>query len=987
VVLAIRRPLVPAATLALAAAMAPVLAASPAAAVSPDIVVSQVYGAGGNAGAPLTNDYIEIYNRGDSSVDLTGWSVQYASATGTGTFAANSPTALTGTLPAGKHYLVQLGSGGANGVALPTPDATGSTNMSGTAGKVVAVRPGATLGLACNGSSDPCDGSETARIADLVGYGTANYFETAAAPAASTTTAIFRAADGATDTDNNSTDFAAAAPNPRACGDDCVPPPPSCDPPPSFEIAQIQGSGSSTPHAGECVRTEGVVTGDFNGTGGLGGFYIQDPTPDADPATSEGIFVASTADVSPGDLVSVDGTASEGFGQTQLSSATVTVTGTGSISATTYDLPRPVDTTFEPVEGMLVTFPEVLTATEHFQLGRFGEVTVSSDGRIYQPTDIGPPGAPAQALLALAARRKLLIDNGSNVQNPTSVPYLTPQAVRIGDTTSGITGVLGFGFSNYRLQPTSPIGFTRTNPRPATPADVGGDIKVASFNTLNYFTTLTSENPDARGANSAVEFDRQQIKEVEAITGLDADVMGLMEVENNGTEAIGSLVSALNEATAPGTYAFISEPSLNPPNEFGGEFGTDAIKVALIYRPAAVAPVGSALTSTDSVFDRPPLIQTFERVGGSEQFTAVVNHFKSKSCATGSDPLDTDQGDGQGCFNQRRGLQAAALVSTLDTLAPPNPLIIGDLNSYTEEDPIHDLEDAGYTGLSEEFIDDAARYSFVFDGFSGELDHALAGTDLVDNVTGAAIWHINADEPLILDYNLDFGRDPDLFEANAYRTSDHDPLIVGLELNDPPTVDAGGPYDVVEGSSVTLSASGSDPDGDELSYAWDLDANGSFETLGQNVSFSAAGLQAPASPTVSVRVTDPEGLIGTDTATVRVIWDFDGFTGTVKNPPAVNVVQAGSTVSVQFSLDGDQGLAILAAGSPASADADCVTHDPTGPLQPTSAKAKAALSYDAALDTYTYVWKTNKAWTSTCRQLVVTLADGTSYSADFGFKP
>ena len=300
---------------------------------------------------------------------------------------------------------------------------------------------------------------------------------------------------------------------------------------------------------------------------------------------------------------------------------------------------------------------------------------------------------------------------------------------------------------------------------------------------------------------------------------------------------------------------------------------------------------------------------------------------------------------------------------------------------------IHALENAGYTGLSEEFIDDATRYSFVFDGFSGELDHALAGADLVDNVTGAAIWHINADEPLILDYNLDFGRDPNLFEANAFRTSDHDPLIVGLELNDPPTVDAGGPYDVVEGSSVALSASGSDPDEDDLSYAWDLDANGSFETLGQNVSFSAAGLQAPASRTVSVRVTDPDGLVGTDTATVRVIWDFDGFTGTVKNPPAVNAVKASSTVSVQFSLAGDQGSAILAAGSPASADADCVTHDPTGPFQPTSAKAKPGLSYDAALDIYTYVWKTNKAWANTCRQLVVTLADGTSYSADFGFKP
>ena len=234
---------------ALLTSLLSLVAPAPAGAVSPDIVVSQVYGGGGNSGAPLTHDFVELYNRGGSPVDLTGWSVQYASATGTGTFAANSPTALVGTLPPGEHYLVQL-AGGANGVALPTPDATGTTNMAGAAGKVVAVRPGASLGLECNGLSDPCDAAETARIADLVGYGTANYFETAPAPALSNTTAALRAAAGATDTDNNSADFTAASPAPRTCGAACVPPPPACDPPPSVEIAAIQGSGTSTPIAG-----------------------------------------------------------------------------------------------------------------------------------------------------------------------------------------------------------------------------------------------------------------------------------------------------------------------------------------------------------------------------------------------------------------------------------------------------------------------------------------------------------------------------------------------------------------------------------------------------------------------------------------------------------------------------------------------------------------------------------------------------------------
>jgi hypothetical protein len=261
-----------------------------------------------------------------------------------------------------------------------------------------------------------------------------------------------------------------------------------------------------------------------------------------------------------------------------------------------------------------------------------------------------------------------------------------------------------------------------------------------------------------------------------------------MEVENNGATAIGSLVDALNAATAPGTYAFITEPVLNPPNEFGGQFGTDAIKVAMIYRPAAVTPVGAAQSSSDPVFSRPPLIQTFVPAAGGEQFTVVGNHFKSKSCG-GATGANLDQGDGQSCFNALRVQQATTLTTVLGGLAAPNPLIIGDLNSYTEEDPIQVLESAGYTGLSELFVPDAQRYSFVFDGFSGELDHGLASPALRDNVTGTTIWHINADEPLILDYNTEFNP-PSLYQPDQYRTSDHDPLIIGLELDTVPAAPA-----------------------------------------------------------------------------------------------------------------------------------------------------------------------------------------------------
>jgi len=197
-------------------------------AASPDIVISQVYGGGGNTGAPLTNDYIELFNRGAASVNLSGWSVQYASATGTGNFGATS-TQITElpsmSLAPGRYLLIQE-AGGATGSPLPTPDVTDASpiNMSATAGKVIVAN--IATGLGCNGGSTPCSPAQLASIIDLLGYGSANFFEgTAAGPTLSNTTAAFRALGGCTDTDDNSADFSSAAPAPRnsstpaaACG-------------------------------------------------------------------------------------------------------------------------------------------------------------------------------------------------------------------------------------------------------------------------------------------------------------------------------------------------------------------------------------------------------------------------------------------------------------------------------------------------------------------------------------------------------------------------------------------------------------------------------------------------------------------------------------------------------------------------------------------------------------------------------------------------
>ncbi|GII00299.1 ExeM/NucH family extracellular endonuclease [Planobispora takensis] len=760
------------------------LTTTPALAAPGSVVVSQVYGGGGNSGAPFANDFVELFNRSSAPVALDGWSVQYASATGTGPFGSNA-VALSGTLAPGQYHLVQL-AGGANGAALPAPDTTGTANMSGSAGKVALVR--SAEGLACNGGSLPCTPEQTALIADLVGYGTANYSEGAAAPTLSNTTAGLRKAGGCTDTDVNGSDIEAGTPAPRnrataaaPCGDveptptptptvtPTVTPTPTpttapCETPATHQIAQVQGSGDASPLAGQTVRVEGVVTADFQETNQLSGFFLQDPTPDADPATSDGLFAfarASFKDVKVGDRVLVTGRVVEFNGWTELTSVTaVDVCGTGTIAPVKQSLPRAEGKTFEPVESMLVTFPEVLSVSDHYNLARYGEINLSSEGRIYQPTD--RPGVDP----ALNARRTLLVDDGSGVENPPVTPHTDPRVVRLGDTTLGVTGVMGYGFGKYRLQPTKPISFLRTNPRLPKPFPVIGNVTVASFNTLNWFTTLGS-----RGASNAEEQQRQLTKLVAALKGMNADVVGLMEVQNNGQTAVQALVDALNAEVGAGTYAALAHPYP----------GTDLIHVAMIYKPAKVQLVGAAQSSTDPVFRRPPLIQTFRRVQGGQPFTVLVNHYKSKGCDEEATGPDADQGDGQSCYNGERVRQAQATLGLIESLDLPNPLVLGDLNAYGEEDPIDTLEAGGLTSVTKKFVPAPLRYSYLFEGQIGELDHALVGRQLLKRVTSATIWHINADEPRALDYNMEFNP-PGLYKPDAFRSSDHDPVIVGLTI-------------------------------------------------------------------------------------------------------------------------------------------------------------------------------------------------------------
>ncbi len=825
VVFATRAPRRPARRVAASTAVALVLAGvgfvggstDTASAASADVVISQVYGGGGNSGSTYRNDYVQLTNRGAAAVDLTGWSVQYASAAGT----SWQVTALSGTVAPGATYLVQEAAGTGGTTALPTPDATGTIAMSATAGKVALASVATALTCAgiCHG--DPA-------VYDYVGFGAATDFEgSGPAPAPSNTTAVVRGAGP--DTDNNAADFAAGAPAPGNGGS--TPPPTGgtdCSAADTL-VGAVQGSTETSPVSGQSVTVRGTVIGDYEGPApALRGFYLQDGG-DGDPATSDGVFVfdnlggVSPDLVSVGQVVQVSGSVSEFQGQTQISATRVDVCSTAptvppTVTPTDVTLPRTSAADLEPYEGMLVRFRQTLTVTELFQLGRFGQVVVSGAGRLRQPTARVPGGDPRVASLQESNDlNQLIIDDATNAQNPDPIvfgrngsPLSAANALRGGDTVTDPVGVLTYTWAGnaasgnaYRLRPTNALGgnatFVEANPRPDGVPAVGGNLTVASANLLNFFNTfglgactlgVGGAPADCRGADNAGEYDRQLAKEVAALRSLNADVVGVMELENDGYgpgSAIQSLTDALNAADGAGTWAFVDPDAATATVNAAG---TDAIKAALLYRTSKVTPLpGGTFTDTAAgVFERNPVAQTFVTTTGA-RITVVANHFKSKgSCPAAGDP-NADAGDGQGCWNVRRTAQATELVRWVRDVVVPaagssDVMVVGDLNAYAQEDPIKALEAAGFVNLPRAFHGDQA-YSYVFDGQWGYLDYALASATLAPKATGADDIHINADEPSDLDYNTNFksaAQIASLYAPDRFRTSDHDPVLAGLNL-------------------------------------------------------------------------------------------------------------------------------------------------------------------------------------------------------------
>ena len=699
-------------------------------------------------------------------------------------------------------------------------------------------------------------------------------------------------------------------------------------------IPAIQGSGATAALTGTRT-TRGVVVADYEGgaSGSLRGFYLQDPVGDGDPATSDAIFVFNGSNensVDLGDVVTVQGSVSEFQDQTQMSVApgNIVVCGTGTVAPTEVTLPMASPTAFEKYEGMSVTFPQELSVTEHFQLGRFGQVTVSSGGRLVQPTNVVAPGPAAIALQAQNDLNRVIIDDTLNNQNPDPIiwgrggqPLSAENTLRGGDTTTGATGVMTYTWGGnaasgnaWRLRPVDQTGtgitFEAANPRPTSAPDVGGAVQVAGMNLLNYFNTfdglpdrvdnctggVAGSPTDCRGADTQVELDRQTAKTVAAITKIDADVIGINEIENDGygpDSAISDLVDAVNASVGAGTYAFIDADARTGQVD---SLGDDAIKVGFLYKPAAVTPVGTTAVLNTVAFvnggdsgprNRPSLAQAWRSAVTGGVFVTDVNHLKSKGSACDA----PDAGDGQANCAEVRTRAVSLLLDWLGSdptgTGDEDVLLVGDYNSYAKETPIATLEAGGFTNLVEKFQGEDA-YSYAFDGQWGYLDQALGSPTLVDQVTGVADYHINSDEPSVLDYNTDFkspSQVESLYAPDEFRVSDHDPVLVGLTpVRSYDTKGLEGP--LAKPGRVVKAGS----------------------TLPVKVTFTAADGSVPTDlhPVVRVEL-DGEVVL---TGTARFVdghWEFLVRTGTLPDPRGVYTVtilvpETGQTVTGSFRL-------------------------------------------------------------------------------------
>lgn len=1007
-------------TLLLLGGLLPFAAAVPVLAVSPDVVISQVYGGGGNTGAPYISDFIELFNRGTAPVSLAGNSVQYASATGTSNFGSSNQmiTELPSvTLNPGQYYLIQE-STGTVGVPLPSPDTVDATAMSMAlgAGKVVYTTGDTPLG--CNGSPNVCSAAQLARIVDLVGYGsTATFFEGASPTATLTnTTSAQRGGAGCTDTDNNGADFATGAPNPRntaspthscatddapsvsvsspsngatgvavnadatitfseavdvagtwftincattlghtaavsggpttftlnpdadfATGEGCtvtivatqVTDQDASDPPdnmladyvfsfttetPPVPIHSIQGAGHTSPLVGQTLTTTGIVTAKSGN-----GFWIQDPSPDADDATSEGIFVFTNAApaVAVGNAVKVGGTVSEfrpggaastNLTTTEITGPSVTVLSSGNVlpAATVLGIGGripPAMVIEDDASGSVETSGVFDPATDGID---FYE---SLEGMRLQVNDavvVGPSNSFGETWV--------LADNGAGASARTNrggivvrAGDFNPERIQIDDTLaplpllnvgdeygSSIIGVLDYNFGNFEVLPTAtPTGVDNGLTREATAPN--SDPEVISIGTFNV-ENLDPGDPPAKF---------QELASLIVNNLRSPDLLSLEEIQdNNGptndgtvdaSATLGQLIAAIQSEGGP-AYQFRQINPVN--NQDGGEpggnirvgflFRTDR-GLAFVDRPGGTSTAETAVVNnagspelsfspgridpTNTAFNasRKPLAGEF--VFNGHHFFAVTNHFNSKG---GDQPL-FGRFQPPTLVSEVQRLQQAAIVNDFvdDILAiDPNAeiVVLGDLNDFEFSSPVRTLAGDPTPVLTPlmDTLPQAERYSYVFEGNSQSLDHIVFSDGLLDLPFAFDVVHVNAEF--------------------AIQASDHDPQVVKVDF---------GCQFATSGTTMTLLADCVTDHTIKVPNGWTLDGDGhtitGVDPEGDHfVGAVVANGGAVAHVTdLTVTVDGLADVCDADAARLRGIL-FDGAAGSITNNRAIGINQGAS---------------------------------------------------------------------------------------------
>ena len=791
-----------------------------ASSVQAQVVISQVYGGGGNSGATLKNDFIELRNNGPTAVDLTGWSVQYASSTGT---TWNGRTNLSGSIPAGGFYLIQQAQGAGGTVDLPTPDATGTIAMAGTAGKVALSRSTTALTGACP--------TTDANVVDFVGFGSAaNCFEGSAPTGTlSNTTAALRGGDGSIDTNNNGADFAVGAPNPRNSGAEPPEPP---DPPLALTIAQIQGNGLLSPHNGKRVVTEGIVTAiKFNN-----GFFLQAANDDGDPATSDAVFVftssAPPATAAVGNRVRVTGTVEEytpssnphQLAITEIVTPTVEVLETGlalpaAIELTAAELsPDALPGTLERLEGMRVSVAQSVVIAPSggsidendalsFSDGVF-HVALPGVARPFREAGIGV----MDAITLPAGKNPPRFDTNQErlmVRSRGQVGA-QPLSVDTGAEVAGLLGVLDYFAGTWALLPDV-----------ATPPTVSGgrlpeavndprydEVTVGSFNLLRLFDEVNDSNGAVTLTPEAL--DKRLAKAALAICDYlkTPDILGAVEVENL---RVLQLLSERIDATCAARPGYV--PYLQPGNDVGGinvgflvssrltADGVARVEVLDVAQFGKETTLANPNGTTSLLNDRPPLrlrARVHQDATSSYPLTVIVNHLRSLNDINDTLPGSSGWATGGERVRVKRGAQAVYLAQLVEEMQQANPdekiVLVGDFNAFEFNDGYVDVmgiirgdaapEDQVLTWMpspltvplvdgSQLIADPAQRYSYSFEGNAQTLDHVLVNESLVMDAA------LRVDHARI---NADFGVDNFGDATLAVRSSDHDPVRLSIRV-------------------------------------------------------------------------------------------------------------------------------------------------------------------------------------------------------------